>query len=180
MKAFYIALLFLFTFNLFGQTQSVDNQEIQVLYGTSAQKNIHTQQFLVSYGKYFNTPESKNLKISYKIDFEYLDDFRKNSIVLLGLGGGFKQILLNSKNFSFILDSYIGMNYIDKNRIGDRNLGENFIFSDNIKFGLRFGDSVIPGLSIFYQFRHISNAGIYNDNMGYNSQYILFSLNLKS
>ncbi len=172
-------ILFLSNFVIHSQIKSYNNQEIQILFGSSAQNNINTKQVLVSYGKSFSNKYQSDFKLGYKIDFEFLDEIKKQNIVVVGFGGGFKKTY-NLDKINFIFDSYIGMNYIDQNKIGNRNLGENFIFSDNIRLGLEFIDYLIPGLSIFYQFRHISNAGIYNENMGYNSQYIFLSVNLKS
>ena len=160
------------------QIKSINNQEIQILYGTGIQKNINTKQVLVSYAKYFERENIRSIMLGYIIDFEYLDEIKKNNVILFGFGGGLKQVY-DLESMKLVLDSYISMNYIDRKKIGNRNLGENFIFSDNLKVGLEFGNSILPGLSIFYQFRHISNAGIYHENMGYNSQYIFVSLNLK-
>ena len=75
------------------------------------------------------------------------------------------------------VEAGIGLNYSSTKEMGGRKLGSNFLFSPTASAGIELPwmDGM---LGIFYMFRHLSNAGIYEDNDGINFQYIVFSVRL--
>lgn len=78
-----------------------------------------------------------------------------------------------------LLEAGVGVNYISTRVVDGRQLGSHFLFSPAVSGG--FEIPLTKGLlGIFYTFRHLSNAGFYEDNDGVNFQYIVFSLDLNS
>lgn len=73
------------------------------------------------------------------------------------------------------IEAGVGLNYVSTREMGGRRLGSNILFSPTVSAGveLPWMDGL---LGIFYMFRHLSNAGIYQDNDGINFQYIVFSM----
>ncbi|MDL1891744.1 acyloxyacyl hydrolase [Sphingobacteriales bacterium CHB3] len=73
----------------------------------------------------------------------------------------------------------VGANYISIREIDGRRLGSNFLFSPTFSAGIE-----VPWLSnvigVHYSFRHLSNAGLFEDNDGVNFQYIIFSMTFGS
>jgi hypothetical protein len=148
--------------------------EISFGRGTSLYKNIKTDQSLVIL---------KVKEISGKLEFffyendinlEYMTEEGEN-IYLIGCASMLRydfEIL----SMGLFLKAGIGLNYISSSNIGCRNLGGNFNFSEMLGIGAGIID--IHGVKTWlsYYFRHISNAGIYSSNEGYNSHYIIVSL----
>lgn len=63
------------------------------------------------------------------------------------------------------IDYSIGFAYVSETKVDKDDLGMHFQFDNRIGLGIRFGPDQRHDLSISY--RHISNAGLDNDNNGY-------------
>jgi hypothetical protein len=78
-----------------------------------------------------------------------------------------------------LIEGGVGINLISTRQVDGRQLGSNFLFSPTLSGGIE-----IPWthglLGVFYTFRHLSNASMFEDNDGVNFQYIVFSINLRN
>lgn len=76
-------------------------------------------------------------------------------------------------------DVGVGMNILTSRSIGQRQLGSNVLFSPTVCTGVEipWTNGVV---GIFYMFRHLSNASMFEDNDGINYQYIVFSVSFGS
>lgn len=142
--------------------------------GSSLYQNIKSEQFIL----FLKIPKlNENLNnLSYETDFnfEYIDASNKSTIIA-GVVPMFRYDL-DLMNANLFIKGGIGINYINRNIIASRTLGGHFIFSDMISVGSKVISSENLSVEISYLFRHISNAGIYKSNEGYNSQYLVISL----
>jgi hypothetical protein len=82
------------------------------------------------------------------------------------------QIKLPSASPIVLLESGVGVNLSSFTEIGGRQLGESFLFSPTASFGLKTNRF----LTIFYTFKHFSNASLFHHNDGVNYQYIVFAV----
>lgn len=73
----------------------------------------------------------------------------------------------------------VGVNVVSSRHMGGRQLGSNFLFSPTLSAGVE-----VPWmnghLGIFYMFRHLSNASMFEDNDGINFQYIVFTVSFNN
>ncbi|MFP6663242.1 MAG: acyloxyacyl hydrolase [Deltaproteobacteria bacterium] len=67
----------------------------------------------------------------------------------------------------------IGLLYTGLRDIG---LGEGFQFDETVGFGVEYFVEENLSLSLAYRYRHMSNAGIYDDNAGLDTHYALIGL----
>jgi hypothetical protein len=148
--------------------------EISIGRGSSFYNNIQSEQFLV----FFKIPNLNGNfgKISYEgdVNFEYILENNKTTY-LAGFVPMFRYEA-NILNANLFIKAGIGTNYLSQTRIGSRSLGGHFIFSDMLSIGSRIIYTKNFSVEISYLIRHISNAGIYNSNEGFNSQYLIISL----
>ncbi|MER3524867.1 MAG: hypothetical protein C4326_12660 [Ignavibacteria bacterium] len=73
----------------------------------------------------------------------------------------------------------VGVNVLTSREIGQRHLGSNVLFSPTVSIGVEipWTNGVV---GIFYMFRHLSNASMFEDNDGINYQYIVYSVSFAS
>lgn len=64
------------------------------------------------------------------------------------------------------IDYSLGLAYVSDTSIADKQLGTHFQFDNRLGFGLRFGSDKRHDLAV--NVRHISNAGLDDDNSGFN------------
>lgn len=150
------------------------NYKIEYGYGNSTYKSVKSQQYLFFYK--ISNLEWHNEYFSLDTDIN-LELIKENNQLtyILGLVPMFRyDFKLLDRNI--FMKGGVGANYINNNNIGARNTGSHFIFSDMISIGLRVYESTTYKIEISYLFRHISNAGIYKNNEGFNSQYLVVSL----
>ena len=83
------------------------------------------------------------------------------------------QIKLPTDSPWLLLETGVGLNMSSFTEIGGRQLGESFLFSPTASLGLRTNNF----LTVFYTFKHFSNASLFQHNDGVNYQYIVFSVN---
>ena len=79
---------------------------------------------------------------------------------------------LGSPDQAFLpyVDFSIGIAYMSDTRIADKKLGQHFQFDDRLGLGVRFGHQKRHDVAL--SARHVSNAGLDNDNDGFD----IFSL----
>lgn len=71
------------------------------------------------------------------------------------------------------LEAGVGVTLTTRREMGGRQLGSNFLFSPTIAAGVE-APWMNSLLGVFYMVRHLSNAGLFEDNAGVNFQYIVF------
>lgn len=124
-----------------------------------------------------STPISpgESLRLRIEGDLEFIDDTRKTVFV-----GGIAPFI-RLMPFNWIVDPFvelgIGGNLSTSKFIGNQNVGGPFLFSLMAGGGAEIKINRTP-LGISYRFRHLSNAGIYRPNQGFNSHYLMFSVGL--
>jgi hypothetical protein len=152
-------------------------KKLNVSVGSGASFNkIISEQFIL----FYKIPklEGEIINISYEEDFaaEFISVNNKLTYVI-GPGTMLHySIALLSTNIS--VKAGIGLNYVSNTEIANRNLGGHFIFSDMISIGYSIINSKNFSLGIGYLLRHISNAGLYQHNDGFTSQYLLININI--
>ncbi len=165
---------------------------ILISISTSAQVNYQSKPYEISFGKgnsLYKDIKSEQVMLFFKLSnlsgnigrFSYESDINIEYITEEGktiyLIGSLPMLRydLNLLDHNFFIKGGIGVNYINRTEIGRRNLGGHFIFSDMIGVGTQLFDFENIKIEFTYLFRHISNAGIYKNNEGYNSQYFIIS-----
>ena len=142
--------------------------------GNSLYSNIKTEQYLL----FYNVPELKgnlgNLSYEGDINLEFILENSKTTYVA-GLVPMFRYDM-EFLNTDLFIKGGIGFNFINKHDIGNRNIGGHFIFSDMISLGTRLFNTENFSVEVSYLLRHISNAGFFKSNEGFNSQYLVISL----
>jgi len=73
-------------------------------------------------------------------------------------------------------EASIGAHIMSDDKIGDKDLGGNFIFGDQISGGAQFGNNLQHELSLRLQ--HYSNAGLHSSNPGINFAGLRYTYNL--
>ena len=157
----------------FAQADETD-KNLSVGIGNSLYKNIQTKQLIL----FYKIPEL-SLKHGYfslnsDVNLELIS-VKKSTIMIAGLVPMFRYDLRLGTIQTFI-NAGIGINYLNNHNISTRNLGSHFIFSDMISIGSTVYNSGNFALEISYLIRHISNAGFFSSNEGFNSQYLVFSI----
>jgi Lipid A 3-O-deacylase (PagL) len=169
-----ILLLILLSYNICAQYYSNENKtRLNFGYGSSPYANIHSEQYFF----FVNIPKIngryKQLSYDSNINFEYISEGNQ-STYLIGIVPMLRyDTEIVSKNL--FITGGIGANFINNQKIGPRNTGGNFIFSDMISIGIQFFKGSDYTIELSYLFRHISNAGLFKRNQGYNSQYLIIS-----
>lgn len=170
-----IILLLIFSIQLNAQINFANPcYEISIGRGSSFYNNLQSEQFIA----FFKIPNfNGNVgKISYEgdLNFEYILENKKTTYLV-----GFAPMFRYDKkihNADLILKAGIGANYLSRTKVGTRTLGGHFIFSNMISIGARVVNTKNFVIEISYLLRHISNAGIYDSNEGFNSHYLILSL----
>ncbi len=170
-------LIFILT-KIMGQNFEETNSIIYTDFGigNSLYDDIKSEQLIIFLEIPKLSSQFSGIDIDYKINLEYINS-NANGTFLAGVVP-FARYSLFINQLSIFFQGGIGFNYINNHNIGSRNLGGHFIFSDMIGMGVDL--FVITGhqVSLGYIFRHISNAGLYKDNEGYNSQYLVIGMSI--
>lgn len=145
-------------------------------YGKSAYSNINSEQYLFFYKIPNLEWHSGNFSYQSNLNLEFIEE-SNNFTFLFGFAPLFRYDFSIADTKLFVRGG-IGFNYINSRSIGRRNTGGNFIFSDMLSVGFSLFSYHGLNVEISYMFRHISNAGFFKNNEGFNSQYIVFSFNL--
>lgn len=165
---FTVVLIILITF----YTDAQNN--LSIGRGSSIYNGIKSQQFLL----FFNVPDLQGDfgTISYEgdLNFEMIFENRKTTY-LAGIVPMFRYDI-EFFNIHPFIKAGIGFNFINNHKIDNRNIGGHFIFSDMISIGAKIFRLDNYSVDISYLFRHISNAGLFDSNEGFNSQYLVISL----
>ncbi len=170
-------ILLLITLPVLGQSTSQTTPiMIDFGYGNSAYSNIRTEQYLFFYRISNLEWHIGNFSCQSNLNLEVIEE-SNNFTFLFGLAPLFRYDFTIA-NTKFFVKGGIGINFINSNSIGRRNIGGNFIFSDMLSIGFSLFSYHGLDVEISYMFRHISNAGFFTDNEGFNSQYIIFSFSI--
>ncbi len=170
----YFSLIVLFvTVVSFAQSGS-SNSNFSVGAGSSTYKETKTEQIILFYEVPQLSAEIGNLSLHGDLNLELISQ-NKSTIMVAGFVPMFRYDLDMGFTKTFFSVG-IGFNYLNNHNIGSRNLGSHFIFSDNLSIGTELIDNEYFKVEINYLFRHISNAGIFSSNEGFNSQYLVISL----
>lgn len=172
---FLIILIFSFKAEISAQDYFIDQKfEISIGRGSSLYNDIKSDQLILFIKIPPFSVRSSLLSFESDINIEYISKSEEN-IYVLGLLP-FLKYNFSFKNINLFLKGGIGLNYLNHTEIGNRSLGGHFIFSDMIGIGSNILEFNKVKIEFTYLFRHISNAGLYKNNEGYNSQYFVISL----
>ncbi|WP_337866839.1 acyloxyacyl hydrolase [Ignavibacterium sp.] len=167
-----IILLLLSPYLLAQETEQESNFSIGI--GNSLYNNIKTNQLIIFYKLNELSPNIGDFNINSDANLELISINSSRIMVV-----GFVPMLrynLHIRNVNLFFSGGIGFNFLNNHNIGTRNLGGHFIFSDMISAGIKILDSDFMSIEMSYLIRHISNAGIFDSNEGFNSQYLVLSL----
>lgn len=145
----------------------------EIGYGNTPYENINSEQYLFFINIQNLNSNYKSLSFTTNLNVEYIK-ISSVETYLFGLVPMFR-FDTNLFDHDVFIRAGVGVNFVNKHKIGPRNIGSHFIFSDMISVGTRFFQSSNYAVEFSYLFRHISNAGLFNRNQGYNSQYLMIS-----
>jgi hypothetical protein len=160
---------------LSGKAQSrFSNHELSIGKGSSLYRNIKSEQYLL----FYNIPDMKgnfeNLSYEGDINFEFITENSKTTYV-----AGFVPMFrydMTFLNLHTFIRGGVGLNFINSHKVANRSIGGHFIFSDMISIGAKVFSFESYSVEISYLFRHISNAGLFRSNEGFNSQYLVLGI----
>lgn len=144
-----------------GQGVSVTTHRVQSTYLASSINLLEKRDWL-------------NLRIEGSVDL--LDNPNQEADFVVG-AVPVARVSLGGFPFSPFFELGVGVNYVSNMRLGGRALGANILFSPTISGGIRL-NNYFTLLSLAYTFRHLSNAGLHNDNDGINFQYITLAFGI--
>lgn len=178
MKNIFELILILIIFNLshnYAQPNKEEHYyEISLGRGSSIYNQTNSQQFLFFYNLPKLNWESGDISYAFDLNIELILENQRTTYV----AGVVPMIRydLNLFNIKPFIKGGIGFNFVNLHEITERNIGGNFIFSDMLSVGMRIIEEENFSLELSYLFRHISNAGLFDGNEGFNSQYLVISL----
>ncbi|MCO6474946.1 MAG: acyloxyacyl hydrolase [Melioribacteraceae bacterium] len=174
-KIFFISGLFFLLYNN-SHAQTIDMHQFYLAKGNSLSKSASSEQIMIMQKILTLYTFNETFTVETNIVYELISESKETNY-LVGtmplLKWGFDLIQRR-----FVLFGGIGVNYISSDNIVGRNLGGNFIFSDLIGIGINLYRFYDYEIDLSYVFKHISNAGFYKDNEGFNSHYLMISLKL--
>ena len=140
--------------------------------GTDLQGN-GAKQFMLAPA--YNVPITgyESLRLRIEADMEFIDD--RSKTIFVGGVAPFIRILPFRWDVKPFVEFGAGVNLLTNREIGSQQVGGPFIFSLMSGAGAETMIKKTP-VSLSYRFRHLSNAGIYEHNQGFNSQYIMVSV----
>jgi hypothetical protein len=115
---------------------------------------------------------SGSIRLRVEGDLEFIDDTEK--MVFVGGIAPFVRLMPFDWKINPFLELGAGGNLSTNRTIGNQYVGGPFLFSLMAGGGTEIKINGTP-LGVSYRFRHLSNAGIYKANEGFNSQYIMLS-----
>lgn len=171
-----ILILIVFNFNHSHAQPNVEEHhyEISLGRGSSIYNQSNSQQFLFFYNLPNLNGESGNISYAVDLNIELILENQRATYV-----AGVVPMVRYDLNLSIInpfIKGGIGFNFVNLHEITQRNIGGHFIFSDMVSVGMRVIEAENFSLEFSYLFRHISNAGLFDGNEGFNSQYLVISL----
>lgn len=168
-----IIILLLMSTNLFAQETKIESN-LSIGIGNSLYNNIKKNQLIIFYKMNELSPNFGDFNINSDANFELIS-INSSRVMVIGLVPMLRYNL-RIGNVNLFLSGGIGINYLNNHNIGTGKLGGNFIFSDMISAGIKILESDYMTIEMSYLIRHISNAGIFDSNEGFNSQYLVLSL----
>ncbi len=120
----------------------------------------------------FQKPVFPNFLLRAEPTFEYMN--AKGDVLYAAGASIVARKLAPYKGLIPFVDLGAGLNYISQSHFADRQLGGNFMFD----LMLGGGFYLTRRISISYRYRHLSNAGIFSENEGIDSYYILLGIGM--
>ncbi|OPL13928.1 MAG: hypothetical protein AVO39_02720 [delta proteobacterium MLS_D] len=148
--------------------------EMAVGCGSSINPSPATKQVLVIPALCMLPAAAKNLQLRLEGDLEVIHHDGKETVVA-GIGAMARLFVFAGGRLGPYIEGGVGANYVSRQAIDHRDLGGSFIFSPMAGAGYGFS---LGGrnCSLGVRCRHISNAGIYKENDGMDSLYLLGSI----
>ena len=148
--------------------------EIAVGCGSSINPSPSTRQVLIIPALCVVPSAAKNLQLRLEGDVEVIHHDSKETVVA-GIGAMARLFAVAGGQLGPYIEGGVGANYISRQAIDHRDLGGSFIFSPMAGAGYGFS---LGGrnCSLGVRYRHISNAGMYEENDGMDSLYLLGSI----
>jgi len=174
-KYLFLVIIILTTKNIFAQSVSPDGS-LSIGFGNSLYSDIKTKQLIVFYNIPGLSTSLGNFSVNGAVNLELIST-NNSTAMIAGLTPMFRYDLDLGFTNTFI-KAGIGFNYINNHNISNRDLDGHFIFSDMISIGASLVETEYFSAEISYLFRHISNAGFFHSNEGFNSQYLVLSLSI--
>ncbi len=170
----WVSIVLSFTLGIYSQTKTINTNYIsgEIGVGESVFKEIKSKNLILFLEMPYINKEIKTFTLKSKMNLEYIQSGADNTL-LIGFVP-FAKYNFSIENYHLFIKGGIGANYISSHKIGTRNLGGHFIFSDMISLGIELFAITNYKMEISYLFRHISNAGLYEKNPGVNFHYIEF------
>lgn len=173
----YITIVILFLLTGISAAQSIDSGEnFSIGFGNSLYSDIKTKQLIAFYNIPGLSASLSNFSVNGAANLELISH-NNSTAMILGLTPMFRYDLDLGITNTFV-KAGIGFNYINNHNISNRDLGGHFIFSDMISIGASLIETESFSAEISYLFRHISNAGFFHSNEGFNSQYLVISVTI--
>lgn len=171
-----ILIIFLLTIGISNAQSLQENKNLSIGFGNSLYSDIKTRQLIA----FYNIPKLNaslgNLSVNGALNLELISH-NSSTAMIAGLTPMFRYDIDLGFTNTFV-KAGIGFNYINNHNISNRDLGGHFIFSDMISIGASLIETEYFSAEISYLFRHISNAGFFRSNEGFNSQYLVLSLSI--
>lgn len=134
-----------------------------------------TSQFLLAPAYNLPIQAHESLRLRIEADMQFIED--RSKTIFVGGIAPFIRILPFSWNVKPFIELGAGANLSTNREFGNQNVDGPFLFSLMSGVGVETIINKTP-VSLSYRFRHLSNAGIYKYNGGFNCQYIMFSIGL--
>ncbi|MDD5474884.1 MAG: acyloxyacyl hydrolase [Syntrophales bacterium] len=147
--------------------------EITVGAGSSLNEGINSRQVLITPALKWTTNNEPSIQFRLEGNFEAIY-YNGKMTVLAGIAPMIRLFLFPYEKGPFI-EGGAGLNYISRLSIGHRDLGGSMIFSPMAGAGYGFSWNGKP-LILSLRYRHISNAGLYSKNDGFDSLYLMTSI----
>ncbi len=169
------AWLFLILLNN-SNAQKLDVHQFYLAKGNGLSKSASSDQIMIMQKIFTVYKFNETFTLENNIVYELISETGRTNYLIGALPLIKMRFYLIQRKFIFFGGS--GINYISTERLAGRNLGGRFIFSNLVGIGINVYSFYDYEIDISYVFRHISNAGFYEHNEGFNSQYLMISLRL--
>jgi hypothetical protein len=151
----------------------------------SSEKKVHFE-LSVGIGKDLKSQDSAHILIAPALNMRLRDSIRfrleanleivddEQNVSFVSGVAPFIRFFISRKSLKPFVEIGSGANYLSRTRIANQALGRHFIFSLMVGSGFKFFMKEFP-ISISYRVRHLSNAGIYRNNFGLDSHFIMLT-----
>lgn len=139
--------------------------------GRNLNSGCSTEQVLLIPAAQWSIDRIPSLKLRLEGPLEIINHDGTLTVVV-GVAPMVRLFLAPGSESGFFIEGGAGANYISRQSIGSRDLGGSFIFSPSGGAGYVFSRKG-RDCALSLRYRHISNAGIYSENAGMDSLYLM-------